>query len=72
MFYFVTSDMKIIGHGNADNNLESPCIIPTYAPMRSQEQEQHKDQRPHDKKYTTHSKAKQIQSRRHIQEAHKN
>jgi len=26
-FYFVISDLKIIGHGNPDNNLESPCIF---------------------------------------------
>jgi hypothetical protein len=25
-FYFVVSGSKIIGHGNADNNLESLCI----------------------------------------------
>jgi hypothetical protein len=24
-FHFVASAFKIIGHGNADNNLESPC-----------------------------------------------
>jgi hypothetical protein len=24
-FYFVVSGLKIIGHGNPDNNLESPC-----------------------------------------------
>jgi hypothetical protein len=24
-FCFVVSDLKIIGHGNPDNNLESPC-----------------------------------------------
>jgi hypothetical protein len=26
-FYFVISGLKIIGHGNPDNNLESPCIL---------------------------------------------
>jgi hypothetical protein len=26
-FYFVVSGLKIIGHGNPDNNLETPCII---------------------------------------------
>jgi hypothetical protein len=26
-FYFVVSGLKIIGHGNPDNNLESPCIL---------------------------------------------
>jgi hypothetical protein len=25
-FYFVISGLKIIGHENPDNNLESPCI----------------------------------------------
>jgi hypothetical protein len=25
-FYFLISGLKIIGHGNPDNNLESPCI----------------------------------------------
>jgi hypothetical protein len=25
-FYFVTCGLKIIGHGNPDNNLESLCI----------------------------------------------
>jgi hypothetical protein len=25
-FYFVISGLKIIGHGNPDSNLESPCI----------------------------------------------
>jgi len=25
-FYFVVSGLKIIGHGNPDNNLESPYI----------------------------------------------
>jgi hypothetical protein len=25
-FYFVVSGLKIIGHGNPDNNLESLCI----------------------------------------------
>jgi hypothetical protein len=25
-FYFVTSGLKIIDHGNPDNNLESHCI----------------------------------------------
>jgi hypothetical protein len=25
-FYFVVSGLKIIGYGNPDNNLESPCI----------------------------------------------
>jgi hypothetical protein len=24
-FYFAVSGLKIIGHGNPDNNLESPC-----------------------------------------------
>jgi hypothetical protein len=24
-FYFVMFDLKIIGHGNPDSNLESPC-----------------------------------------------
>jgi len=26
-FYFVVSGLKIIGHGNPDNNLESSCIL---------------------------------------------
>jgi hypothetical protein len=26
LFYFVVSGLKIIGHGNLDNNLESSCI----------------------------------------------
>jgi hypothetical protein len=26
MFYFVVSGLKIIGHGNPTNNLESYCI----------------------------------------------
>jgi len=26
-FYSVVSGLKIIGHGNPDNNLESPCIL---------------------------------------------
>jgi hypothetical protein len=26
-FYFVVSGLKIIGHGNPDNNLESPCML---------------------------------------------
>jgi hypothetical protein len=26
-FYFVVSELKIIGHGNPDNNLESLCIL---------------------------------------------
>jgi hypothetical protein len=25
-FYLIVSGLKIIGHGNPDNNLESPCI----------------------------------------------
>jgi hypothetical protein len=25
-FYFIISGLKIIGHGNPDNNSESPCI----------------------------------------------
>jgi hypothetical protein len=25
-FYFVVSGLKMIGHGNSDNNFESPCI----------------------------------------------
>jgi hypothetical protein len=28
--YFIFSDLKIIGHGNPDNNLESPRKTPTY------------------------------------------
>jgi hypothetical protein len=26
-FYFILPGLKIIGHGNPNNNLESPCII---------------------------------------------
>jgi hypothetical protein len=26
-FYFVVSGLEIIGHGNTDSNLESPCIL---------------------------------------------
>jgi hypothetical protein len=29
-FYFIVSSLKIIGHGNPDNNLESLCIIISY------------------------------------------
>jgi hypothetical protein len=25
-FYFAVSGLNIIGHGNPDNNLESPCV----------------------------------------------
>jgi hypothetical protein len=25
-FYFIISGLKITGHGNPDNNLESPCV----------------------------------------------
>jgi hypothetical protein len=28
-FYFVVSSLKFIGHGNSDNNFESPCIAPS-------------------------------------------
>jgi hypothetical protein len=27
-FYFIASGLKIIGHGNSGNNLESACIFP--------------------------------------------
>jgi preprotein translocase subunit SecG len=41
------------------------CIM---SPHWNQEQEQQKNKRPHDKKYTTHSEEKQTQSWCHMQE----
>jgi hypothetical protein len=33
-FCFVVSGLKIMGHGNPDNNLELPCILNQFDPVQ--------------------------------------